>query len=293
MRWQQCSFCKTVNLRQQLVWSHLVRQTPAGYWRGSPIMWAAAAWGHTTEQLEGAEISLCLSCSCVWLRRECWWFALCSVMMGEGRRSFLPPTEEAISPFQRDFLQDRGKSSFLACLRAKTKSVETASLPLLHLGSFLRAGTKVSQCLASLVTLYMSHGFLVEERKQRNSGWALRCNLFEKQLLDLWPIYIVENVCRRENMGWDLCRWTAGKPDDPPWSSTQREVSQLGCYFLSQRYSGMKYSQGAWPRFSFAPSSPSRQCIKVSSEDVMMCQEPQWAFVKNIMSRVSPVIKLR
>lgn len=44
---------------------------------------------------------------------------------------------------------------------------------------------------------------------------------------------------------------------------------------MSQWYSGINYSQGARPRFSSAPSVPSRQCIKVSSEDVMICQEPQ------------------
>lgn len=50
--------------------------------------------------------------------------------------------EKNISPFQRGCLQDRSESSFLACLRAKMKSVETASLPLLHLGSFVKAGTR-------------------------------------------------------------------------------------------------------------------------------------------------------
>jgi len=55
----------------------------------------------------------------------------------------------------------------------------------------------------------------------------------------------------------------------------------------------MKYSQSAWPRFSFTLSAPSRQCIEVSSEDVMMCQESQCASMKNIISRVSPLIKLQ
>jgi len=50
------------------------------------------------------------------------------------------------------------------------KSVKTASLLLLHMGLFLKADTKVSECLAFLAMPYMSHSFLVEERKQRNSG---------------------------------------------------------------------------------------------------------------------------
>lgn len=45
------------------------------------------------------------------LRRECSWFALCSVMMGEGGGSFLPPTEEDISPFQRAMSQSKDEVS--------------------------------------------------------------------------------------------------------------------------------------------------------------------------------------
>lgn len=35
---------------------------------------------------------------------------------------------------------------------------------------------------------------------------------------------------------------------------------------------GDETPQSVWPGFSSAP--PSRQCIEVSSEDVLMCQEP-------------------
>lgn len=182
------------------------------------------------------------------------------------------------------------------------RSVETASLPLLCLGSFLRAGTKVSQHLASSVALYMSHAFFVEERKQRNSGWApavledscyLRCNIFEKQLLDLWPIYLVENVCGREDMGWDLCRWAAGKPDDPPWCSTQREVSQLGDIFCLSSTQGWNT-----PRV-LGLDSPLH--LQIPAGSVLRSLLKMWwcagnlteLFVKNIMIRVSPLIKLR
>lgn len=72
-------------------------------------------------------------------------------MVGGGEKS---PSfhRRQISPFQSDCLQDRGEHSLLACLRAKMKLVDTASLSPLCPWPFLRAGAKVSQCLASPAT---------------------------------------------------------------------------------------------------------------------------------------------
>lgn len=88
------------------------------------------------EQLEGTEPSLRHSCGCVWLRRECSWFALCS---RRRRGSFLPPAEEVVYPlYQRDCLQ-RGKSSSLACIQYEDE-LNGESLPSPHVCGIISAG---------------------------------------------------------------------------------------------------------------------------------------------------------